>query len=1274
MKFKQRIRAEAVFQIFLIIVATFAFSYMIGSLDDELGVVSAAATPGCCSATKDGNYCRDDVAAAECADGKFETGVSCDNSVSCGTGCCIDAEKGSCAQNSLIAQCDALGGLSSGDIGCNLPQCGKGCCVLGGETKFINSAECSYESSQAGFELDYRPEVATELGCIALEGAQTRGACVLGNGSSLGCEILTKQECLGLTGSADSFHNDTLCSAPALNTTCEKQARGGCVDGKDEVYWYDSCGNAENIWSSDEDFSWNGGEILTKAESCSPDSPNINSEACGNCNYLAGSRCTTDGGEAVCGDMNCPDAEGNAKKLQDRQNGESWCVFDSEIGDGHDAVGSRHWKRVCIDGEVQVEPCEDYRNGLCAEKRKNGFSNAVCRPNRAEQCLSGDDNDDCWSKGMDFDEDYEFSVTLPKYPSGFDLRELDKYEEKCGQAFFECTMVEIKTLFSGWECEVGCDCEEPEFGQQMNDWCISLGDCGNYVNFVGKGTNNNVIDGGPDSGWEPHAKYARPEAGQRVKVGDSMKYAKAVLGSRGVSGGTATGGDAEEGEAEEGEEIPHDNEADDYEPDGADWGGALKIAGVGGVALVAAIAGNALGIGVTGATKTVAAGGIKGIAAALTAPGTTPGGDAALYLAEYYGGAAGGADTIIAAETLGAAGGDTLVAEATLGTGTEAVGTSAAAGAANPAMSAIGGAAIGLAIGALMGTLVAEIGGLQGDAVTATVISGAVAGAVAGGIVAYGGAGFLEILGYGGLWGLAIAIVVMVIMKLMGIGDTRETVVTYECKPWTPPSGGGDRKKCNGDPLRPCSEYRCESLGAACGLINIGTGFEMCIWENPGDRRPPIITPNEDVISEGYGFGGISSSGVSIDQNNGECIQENTPVVFGIKTNEASKCKLGTEHTTTFENMSSYFGNSGTYKTEHQAAINSPSKEAVLYSMGVNASNFTDEIAAEINSIFEANIGNHTLFVRCEDVNGNSNEAEFKISYCLKEGPDIEAPLFLASTRPELFLAYGDSTQNITVITDEIVDCRWSYDDAAYDQMTNDMDCDRAPPFSCNSAVDGLDGNDNKIYVRCEDQPWFEGTVNESDRNVNTESFVFTFSKSSTPLTIQSIEPSADFEVATNPTTVILKAVTRGGAEGGKSTCSYELDGAGSTMKTTGGNSHEQVITWARSGTKNLKINCVDIAGNVAENSTRFKITYDSSTPQIARIWQSGGQMYFITNEDAECRYGTSSRDFKWAEASVAGNGKSHDFSVVRGNTYYIKCEDEFGRAPSGFSITARAV
>jgi len=110
-------------------------------------------------------------------------------------------------------------------------------------------------------------------------------------------------------------------------------------------------------------------------------------------------------------------------------------------------------------------------------------------------------------------------------------------------------------------------------------------------------------------------------------------------------------------------------------------------------------------------------------------------------------------------------------------------------------------------------------------------------------------------------------------------------------------------------------------------------------------------------------------------------------------------------------------------------------------------------------------------------------------------------------------------------------------------------------------------------------------------------------------------------------------------------------------------------------GDKKIYVECRDETGDKTQGQTTFKIIQDTSTPQIARVWQEGGTLHFITTEIADCRYTTENCRFKWDNASNADQGINHEISgVLRGNTYYIKCKDEFGNVPSDCSIKVKAL
>ena len=116
-----------------------------------------------------------------------------------------------------------------------------------------------------------------------------------------------------------------------MDTNCERQASANCIEGKDELYWFDSCGNKENIYDANKGKSWNDGKVLGKADSCSIGTETNglkNQNTCGNCNYILGSICgektanekLSDGSiDYVCRDLSCTDKDG-----QKRVNGESW--------------------------------------------------------------------------------------------------------------------------------------------------------------------------------------------------------------------------------------------------------------------------------------------------------------------------------------------------------------------------------------------------------------------------------------------------------------------------------------------------------------------------------------------------------------------------------------------------------------------------------------------------------------------------------------------------------------------------------------------------------------------------------------------------------------------------------------------------------------------------------------------------------------------------------------------------------------------------------------
>src|SRR3989344_4098124 len=469
----------------------------------KIGIVSA----DCCAKTIDNLYCQDINNPLQCSGDLIPS--SCSQVQSCKQGCCVNPDEGTCVSNSINQTCESLGGIWKNNAACNINECKKGCCSLPiyDETLYMTSQRCSKLSSLYGVDKSFK--AMSEADCIKQQKNQKEGACMYNFASQRLCKLTTKQDCLKLTNNIRNFYPNYLCSNPALNTSCIKQFTTGCIDGISEVFWMDSCGNRENIYDANKDRSWNSGLILQKNESCNSNSANIESKNCGNCNKDKGSYCQQadktaskpDYGNYYCGDLNC------VYKGKNYINGETWCDYDSFVGNGKDVVGSRSFKKTCDKGIVKTEACEDFRQEVCAEKMLDNKKVAQCRINRWRECISYNSiNDtaeqelkckqdpDCDFRKMNiFDAPKEGSnesdtatkMCTPKYPPGLDFSAnmQESTKEICNVGNFNCTVV-----FRCGKCIQNCNCLTAQFTENLNDACISMGDCGAKSNIEGEVT------------------------------------------------------------------------------------------------------------------------------------------------------------------------------------------------------------------------------------------------------------------------------------------------------------------------------------------------------------------------------------------------------------------------------------------------------------------------------------------------------------------------------------------------------------------------------------------------------------------------------------------------------------------------------------------------------------------------------------------------------------------------------------------------------------------
>lgn len=314
-----------------------------------------------------------------------------------------------------------------------------------------------------------------------------------------------------------------LCTAEELETNCAQTRNTICKDGKEEVYYVDTCGNPANIYDSNkvnDDAYW--ANIVNKEDSCGAGTSNENSQSCGNCNYLQGSYCREASeiqpvyGDNICQSLNCVGSDGRG-----RLHGESWCVYD---GGSNGAPGSRAYRQLCVNGEVRVEACADFRQEKCIEDSSGGISQAACRVNRWQDCTAQSEQPECensdkrdckWLEGIEniflgsilngtsVDTNSLGGIReraqqqggldslptggcVPEIPPGLDF-ESDESVGICAQANAVCPVTFKKGLLSDWECSEHCEClPGGEAEQQRINLCTSVADCGPKTNFVGQ--------------------------------------------------------------------------------------------------------------------------------------------------------------------------------------------------------------------------------------------------------------------------------------------------------------------------------------------------------------------------------------------------------------------------------------------------------------------------------------------------------------------------------------------------------------------------------------------------------------------------------------------------------------------------------------------------------------------------------------------------------------------------------------------------------------------
>lgn len=514
--------------------------------------------------------------------------------------------------------------------------------------------------------------------------------------------------------------------------------------------------------------------------------------------------------------------------------------------------------------------------------------------------------------------------------------------------------------------------------------------------------------------------------------------------------------------------------------------------------------------------------------------------------------------------------------------------------------------------------------------------------------------------GYGTLVGVAVAALV-----LYATYKTEETkVVSFTCEKWQAPTGGKRCEECNKQGILPCSEYQCKSLGQSCELINKGTTEEQCAWVNRKDVTPPVITLSKEALSKNHRYSPDTrvsppDTGTKIlyEQAKDGCVKAFTPLEFGIKTDEPASCKLDYQRTDSFENMSHYFGGTPAFLYNHTQTMSLPGAE-----------NLKQE------NITIKNDGEYSLFVRCQDSNGNSNLATFVFRFCVEKGPDTTPPLIVGTNLLNgMPITYNKSSAEFEAYLNEPANCKWSHLDKSYEEMEKNMTCSTSVfemnaqmIYRCKTVLDGIkDEIENKFYIKCEDQP----SKPVADRNRNTESYKFVL-MGTKPLAISHVGPNGTISDATETVKMTLEVKTIGGYQEGNSSCYYsptQSDSDYVKFFNTDSYLHTQDL-YLPDGDYRYYIKCVDLGGNVDLNYTDFTLETDTEGPLVIRAYNEESNLKIITDEPAECFYGLSDCLYALKDGikmpSVDENNTQHYVSWDPGKVFYIKCQDKYENQP----------
>ncbi len=476
----------------------------------------------------------------------------------------------------------------------------------------------------------------------------------------------------------------------------------------------------------------------------------------------------------------------------------------------------------------------------------------------------------------------------------------------------------------------------------------------------------------------------------------------------------------------------------------------------------------------------------------------------------------------------------------------------------------------------------------------------------------------------------------------------------YSCESWQPPKRG-ECEVCNDD-VRPCSEYRCKSLGQNCHYFIENGEPGYCASVN--DIWSAQITPWQEILTPGNKYTSVQRNGFRIEDSMIGGVAAWQSLTFGIVTDKPATCRIDFEHTKDYSEM----------KYEMFSPINPDTGKADGTHHAVQLNSFAGKGSPTTIGLVQGE--ENEYYIRCMNFAGQINEAEFAVQVPVKAGPDLTPPeLRRFEPATGSYLKQGTNSTDIVLYLNEPAECRFDYEydvfsgKEGYEQLRYEMFCLNFPnsaylgEWMCMARLENLTLSENNLYFRCKDQPDLEETANYP-RNVNFVSENYKLKICSSGLEISLLNSNTVIEEKK----FTLSVSTSGCL--GDAVCSFRMKNYSemfSQFLNTGGKVHSQLLMLPQ-GEHEIEVSCEDEAKNVANKTFSFNVYFDDVAPQVLRVMNLDGKIILKTDEPAECIYETNktlgcNMDFPSQITSYLSDEHSFNSNILE--VYFIRCRDK---------------